>query len=223
MSRPILYSFRRCPYAMRARLAVQSAGIETELREILLRDKAPEFLATSPKGTVPVLVDGETVIEESRDIMLWALQQNDPDGWLTMPEEGHDLIDEADGPFKTALDRYKYATRYDSDPEAERATSADFLHKLDGMLTDRYLFGPNPSLADRAIQPFVRQFANTDRTWFDAQPWPQLYRWITSFLDSPEFLTIMQKYPVWTAGDPVTIFPDKDARHASKPSLSEHS
>jgi len=122
MYKPILYSFRRCPYAMRARLAVSSAGIPCELREIVLRDKAPEFLAASPKGTVPVLVEGDRVIEESFDVMLWALRQNDPDGWLDMPDAGFELIARMDGPFKTALDRYKYATRYDgADPQAERA------------------------------------------------------------------------------------------------------
>ncbi len=208
MTRLILYSFRRCPYAMRARLALNSAGIETELREILLRDKAPEFLQTSPKGTVPVLDLGDHVLEESRDIMVWALDQNDPEGWMEMPDEGYALIDEADGPFKTALDRYKYATRYDSDPQTERAKGSAFLQKLDDRLEADFLFGPKPSLADRAIQPFVRQFANTDRAWFDAQPWPRLQRWLKDFLDSTEFAAIMRKYPVWKAGDPITIFPE---------------
>ena len=207
MTRPILYSFRRCPYAMRARLALQSAGVGSELREILLRDKAPEFLAASPKGTVPVLVTQGGVIEESLDIMRWALSQNDPEGWLDMPPEGNALIEEADGPFKTALDRYKYATRYDSDPMEERERGATFLHDLDRRLTTPFLFGDTPGLADRAIQPFVRQFANTDRAWFDAQDWPNLYRWFTRFLNDPDFLSVMQKYPVWTAGDPVTLFP----------------
>lgn len=222
MTRPILYSFRRCPYAMRARLALQSAGIETELREILLRDKAPEFLRASPKGTVPVLVTDQLTIEESRDIMNWSLGQNDPENWLDMPDEGQALIDQADGPFKTALDRYKYATRYGSDPVQERERGAEFLRDIDARLTEPFLFGNTPKLADRAIQPFVRQFANTDRAWFDAQPWPNLYRWFTSFLDSSAFLSIMQKYPVWKAGDPVTIFPDKARNDASKPSFPRH-
>lgn len=213
MTRPILYSFRRCPYAMRARLAVQSAGIETELREIFLRDKAPEFLRTSPKRTVPVLAVGDRVIEESRDIMLWALSENDPDNWLEMPPDAYDWIDAADGPFKEALDRYKYAPRYGTDPIAERERGADFLRKLDRQLTNKSLFGPKPSMADRAIQPFVRQFASTDRKWFDAQPWPNVQRWLAEFLDSLEFAGTMAKYPVWKAGDPITIFPElaKDA------------
>lgn len=208
MIRPILYSFRRCPYAMRARLALSYAGIETELREILLRDKAPEFLTASPKGTVPVLLADGEIIEESRDIMNWALGKHDPQGWLSMPPEGQALIDEADGPFKQALDRYKYANRHDSDPQTERARGVEFLRKLDAMLTDAYLFGPNVTMADRAIQPFVRQFANTDRSWFDAQPLPNLQRWLASFLESSEFAAIMRKYPVWKAGDPVTLFPE---------------
>jgi len=206
MTRPILYSFRRCPYAMRARLALLSAGIETELREILLRDKAPEFVAASPKATVPVLVTADGVIEESRDIMIWALTQNDPEGWLDMPSEGMTLIDESDGPFKTALDRYKYHTRHGSNREEERARGLQFLSKLDAGLTGAFLFGTSPRLADRAIQPFVRQFANTDRVWFDAQPLQNLQRWLAAFIDSEEFAAIMPKYPVWKAGDPVTVF-----------------
>lgn len=206
--RPILYSFRRCPYAMRARLALVSAGIETELREILLRDKAPEFLATSPKGTVPVVVTSDAVIEESLDIMDWALSQNDPEGWLTAPPEGRALIAECDGPFKTALDRYKYTNRHGSNAETERENGAVFLGKLNTMLNGQpYLFGAKPSLPDMAIVTFVRQFANTDRTWFDAQDWPHLRHWLDAFLASDRFTLIMGKYPKWQAGDPVTLFP----------------
>lgn len=206
--RPILYSFRRCPYAMRVRLALVSAGIETELREILLRDKAPEFLATSPKGTVPVVVLGDRVIEESLDIMDWALGQNDPEGWLDFPPEGRALIAECDGPFKTALDRYKYTNRHGSDPEVERAIGAKFLHKIDTMLAENtHLYRPNPTLPDMAILTFIRQFANTDRAWFDTQDWPHVHRWLANFLDSDRFAAIMGKYPKWEAGDPVTVFP----------------
>lgn len=206
--RPILYSFRRCPYAMRARLALVSAGIETELREILLRDKAPELLEASPKGTVPVLVDGQRVLEESLDIMDWALAQNDPEGWLGFPPEGRDLIAECDGPFKTALDRYKYDTRYGSDPEMERETASKFLCKLDSMLARQdYLYGSAPTQPDMAILTFVRQFANTDRAWFDVQGWPHLIRWLDAFVESERFKMIMGKYPRWNAGDPMTVFP----------------
>ena len=207
MSLPILYSFRRCPYAMRARLAIHSAGIQCELREILLRDKAPEFLDTSPKGTVPVVV-ADTVIEESHDVMIWALQQNDPEGWLDMPDAGYALLDTVIGPFKTALDRYKYQNRHGSDIEEERSKASFLLSELNTQLGGKpYLFGDTPTLADMGILPFVRQFANTDRAWFDAQPWPNLIRWLDAFLVSDRFAAIMGKYPKWQNGDPVTPFP----------------
>ncbi|MEM7470718.1 MAG: glutathione S-transferase [Pseudomonadota bacterium] len=205
---PILYSFRRCPYAMRGRLALVSAGIETELREILLRDKAPEFLEASPKGTVPVLVTDNQIIEESLDVMDWALAQNDPEGWLDYPSEGRALIATSDGPFKTALDRYKYHTRHDSEPVEERENAAQFLRQLDTKLHGNpYLYGDAPTQPDMAILPFVRQFANTDRAWFDAQPWPDLIRWLDAFQNSERFVRIMPKFPKWQAGDPVTHFP----------------
>jgi len=208
MSKPILYSFRRCPYAIRARLALQITGFKTELREILLRDKAPEFLAVSPPQTVPALVLGNEVIDESLDIMKWALQQNDPGHWLDMPRAGHALIAEADGPFKAALDRTKYASRYPGEDKLDhRARAAKFLYQLDQRLQPGYLFGPNPSLADMAILPFVRQFAFIDKDWFDAQDWPDLKRWLKAFLASGLFLAVMGKYPKWQAGEAATIFP----------------
>ena len=209
MTRPILYSFRRCPYAMRARLAIQSAGVECELREILLRDKAPEFLAASPKGTVPVVVDGDTVIEESLEIMQWALAQNDPEGWLDMPDLGWDLIAECDGPFKSALDRYKYGSRYpDADTSDERDKASRFIRKLDEMLEGHpRIFGENPTLADMATLTFVRQFAHVNLEWFNAQPWANTIGWLDEFKASERFLGIMAKHPKWVAGDPVTLFP----------------
>lgn len=189
---------------MRARLAVASAGITTQLREILLRDKAPELIAASPKATVPVLV-GDTVIDESLDIMHWALVQNDPESWLDMPSEGHALIAKSDSDFKPALDAYKYKRSED-----DRATASAFLHSLDQMLgTQPYLFGQTATLADMAILTFVRQFAFVDKPWFDAQPWPNLADWLENFIASARFTDIMQKYPKWQAGDPVTLFPPK--------------
>ena len=205
---PILYSFRRCPYAMRARLAIAYSGVRVELREVLLRDKAPEFLAASPSATVPCLVDGSTVIDESFDIMLWALSKNDPDGWLDMPSEGHALVQEADGPFKTALDRYKYASRHDADPRIARGKGAQFLMNLDGTLAGNdFLFGDRARLADMAILPFVRQFAHVDLDWFLAEPWPNLSRWLKDFKGAGSFSDIMSKVPMWKAGDTPTIFP----------------
>jgi glutathione S-transferase len=206
---PILYSFRRCPYAMRARLAVAVSGVPVELREVLLRDKAPEFLETSPSATVPCLKTDEAVLDESFDIMRWALGQNDPDGWLDMPEDGFALIEQADGPFKQALDRTKYATRYpDCDPDAERAKAHVFLHCLNDQIGEKGgLYKETPSLADMAILPFVRQFAFIDKARFDAEDWPHLSGWLETFLASDLFQSIMPKFPVWKAGDEVTLFP----------------
>jgi len=207
---PILYSFRRCPYAMRARLAVLASGIQVELREVVLRDKAAAFLATSPSGAVPCLKHETGVIDESLDIMIWALTRHDPNGWLNMPQAGHDWIVRADGPFKHALDRTKYASRYpNEDATAHRADASAFLSDLDTAL-DPWLFD-KPSLADYAILPFVRQFAFIDKAWFDAQPWPALHRWLEGFLASSDFAAIMHKYPMWQPDDAVTPFPDGSA------------
>jgi len=138
--------------------------------------------------------------------MQWALDQNDPTGWCDMPPEGADWIARADGPFKHALDRTKYATRYPGeDPEQHRAKAARFLTDLDAQI-DRWIFA-RPTLADGAIAPFVRQFAFIDKPWFDAQPWPSLHRWLEGFLTSDNFAAIMAKYPQWQAGDAVTRFP----------------
>lgn len=200
--RPILWSFRRCPYAMRARMAVLSAGLEVELREILLRDKPQAFLRASPSATVPNLQAGDLVLDESLDIMLWALGQSDPHGLLNMPEAGRALIAQNDGPFKAALDHTKYATRYpDLDPQSERAKASEFIQLLNTRLTERaFLMGDKPTLADIAIFPFVRQFANIDRAWFEAQPWPQVLLWLDGFLQSADFQTAMEKAPVWEEG-----------------------
>jgi len=211
---PILYSFRRCPYAMRARLAVQSAGFNVELREILLRDKAPEFTAASPKATVPVLVlPNGTIIEESLDVMLHVLDQFDPEGLLTPTEETLAdmlaLISENDGPFKRALDRYKYANRYEgADPISERTAASSFLQTLNDRLrtSNGCLFGARLSLADLAILPFVRQFANVDRPWFDSQDWPDLRKALEDFTVSERFASIMLKYAMWQPEDEVIWF-----------------
>ncbi len=210
---PILYSFRRCPYAMRARLALRSAGVEVELREVVLKDKAPAFLEASPSATVPCLVlcNGEA-IDESLDIMIWSLERSDPERLLAPNDasldEMLDLIRELDGDFKQSLDRYKYETRYsDADPIAERDRAARFLKRLDVMLTDSaWLFGDRPSLADFASLPFVRQFANVDRAWFDGEQWPNLTRWLEEFLASDRFKAVMTRYAKWKAGDTATVF-----------------
>ena len=208
MQQPILYSFRRCPYAMRARLALDATGFAVELREVILRDKPEEMLEASPKGTVPVLIlqDG-SILEESRDIMEWALQTSDREGWMNFPDEiiqqMSELVDESDGPFKAALDAYKYGSRDDTiDTSVERGIGADFMMKLDAMLEGQlYLYGDKFSFSDGAILPFVRQFAHVDKEWFWSQEWPNVIVWLESFLESERFKSIMRKYPQWKTGD----------------------
>lgn len=205
---PILYSFRRCPYAMRARLALTSSGHQVALREVVLRDKPAAFLAASPSATVPCLVTAGGSIDESLDIMTWALRQSDPEGWLDMPPEGMEWISRADGPFKAALDYTKYASRYpDMDAGEQRALAGAFLADLDQQI-DQWIFA-QPSLADYSILPFVRQFAFVDKAWFDAQPWPNLQAWLESFLTSDRFAAIMNKYPQWVEGTEDIHFPHK--------------
>lgn len=203
---PILWTFRRCPYAIRARLAIRSAGVPVRLREIVLRDKPVAFLAASPSGTVPCL-QAERVIDESRDIMIWALSHNDPKGWLT--EAASPLIDQCDGPFKAALDHTKYHVRYpDLDPAIEREKAATILRDWNTRLERTgFLLGDRMTLADAALLPFVRQFANTDRRWFDDQGWPALVRWLRSFEQSEAFAAVMPKLPPWHPGEDGVPFP----------------
>ncbi|MEB2648922.1 glutathione S-transferase [Pseudomonas sp. MYb541] len=196
MSEALLYSFRRCPYAMRARLALRYSGVPVRIVEVSLKAKPAEMLALSPKGTVPVLnVDGQ-VIEESLEIMQWALAQNDPDNWLLQGDPAvFALIAENDQDFKYHLNRYKYAERYpEHSMEQYRADGEVFLQKLEDLLADRaYLLADHPSLADMALAPFVRQFAHVDREWFAASPYTQLQAWLQRFLESPLFISVMAK------------------------------
>lgn len=206
---PILWSFRRCPYAIRARLALAASGQRVALREVVLRDKPAEFRATSPSATVPCLVTSEQVIDESLDIMRWALARHDPHGWLDMPGAGWDWIARNDGPFKHALDRCKYASRYPQEDRTQHlADAAAYLAELDAQI-DTWIFG-RPTLADFALLPFVRQFAFIDKPWFDAQPWPDLQDWLARFLASTEFGAVMGKYPQWVAGQDICLFPPDD-------------
>lgn len=221
---PVLYSFRRCPYAMRARLALAVSGLSCELREVVLRNKPAELLQASPKGTVPVLVlpDGK-VIEESLDIMLWALDRHDPQQWLE-PESGRGddmlaLIAACDAEFKPCLDRYKYPQRYeDVDPLAQRSRCGEWLADLEERLGRNVvsskatatalspcggLAGSRATLADAAIMPFVRQFAQVDRGWFDAQPWPRVHAWLAAWTESSLFASIMAKHAPWAGGQGV--------------------
>ncbi|ROM48718.1 glutathione S-transferase [Pseudomonas canadensis] len=196
MSEALLYSFRRCPYAMRARLALRYSGVPVRIVEVSLKAKPAEMLALSPKGTVPVLnVDGQ-VIEESLEIMQWALAQHDPDNWLLQGDPAvFALIAENDQDFKYHLNRYKYAERYpEHSMEQYRAEGELFLQKLEDLLADRaYLLADHPSLADMALAPFVRQFAHVDRAWFAASPYTQLQAWLQRFLESPLFISVMAK------------------------------
>jgi glutathione S-transferase len=208
---PVLYSFRRCPYAMRARMALAKADISVELREVILRDKPQAFLDASPKATVPVLVlpDG-SVIEESFDILLWAFSINDAEGWLH--ENRADLVEMVarnDGNFKKNLDGYKYPqwntgktrTEYRDDGARWLAVLEDRLHSSD------YLAGDKPSALDIAIMPFIRQFAHTDLEWFEASPYHSLNKWLSTWKGSELFLAVMHKHPQWQPGDAALIFP----------------
>ncbi len=206
MNLPILYSFRRCPYAMRARAALIQSGIPFELREVVLRAKPAEMLAASPKGSVPVLVlpDGR-VIDESWDIMLWALRHNDAQNWLgeneTKLQAALPLVLENDTTFKRALDCYKYPERHPDQPQHfYRAQGEVFLQKLETRLSvTPYLLGDTMNIADAALQPFVRQFAAVDTAWFATAPYPKLRDWLDRFTRSELFAQVMQKFPVWLA------------------------
>ena len=202
---PILYSFRRCPYAMRARLAIAYAEVAVELREVELRNKPQAMLLISPKATVPVLqLEDGKVLDESLDIMLWALQQNDPEHWLRAASLDHAqaLIRGNDESFKYYLDRYKYADRYPAYSELYYRQQGElFLADLESLLTQSvFLCGEQFSLADAAILPFIRQFCAVDPAWFKVSPYPALRQWLSHFLASSLFERVMTKYPYWQTG-----------------------
>ena len=203
---PVIYGFRRCPYAMRARLALAISGTACELREVKLSAKPQPMLAASPKGTVPVLVlpDGQ-VIDESLDIMRWALQNRDPEGWLA--RENAMLIATNDGPFKHALDRYKYPERHGVDAIEHRGKGLAFLCQIDDRLAGAgQLCGAVRGLTDAAIIPFVRQFVAVDPAWFDAQPLAHLKHWLAGHLASDLFTAIMIRVAPWSPGDQPFVF-----------------
>ena len=198
----VLYSYRRCPYAMRARMALAYSGIAVEIREISLREKPASMLAISPKGTVPVLQTDGLVIEQSYDIMKWALKQSDPDQWLSAETESviDQWIEKNDGPFKKLLDQYKYPDRYPNISLEETLSQAvtSFLSPINEQLKkSTYLLGPKISLADIAIFPFVRQFSMVDPEWVDQSGLKFLKQWLNEHLESSLFLSVMQKYPTW--------------------------
>ncbi len=195
---PILYSFRRCPYAMRARMAIVRQGFKVEHREVILRDRPSHMMQISPKGTVPVLqlINGE-VIEESLEIM-----QHVRDWQLS--EEESIWIERNDFEFKHHLDRYKYPNRYDDiDVLEQRNAAVTYLDDLDANLQE---IEHNENLND-SLFPFVRQFANHDRKWFDIQPWTNIHSWLDKNLVSEEFKICMNKNKQWFEGDPPIEFP----------------
>lgn len=210
---PVLYSFRRCPYAMRARLALWASDQVCELREVVLARKPAALLAASAKGTVPVLVmaNGQ-VIDQSLEIMLWALRQHDPLGWLRDEAQRPDILQwvaQCDGIFKFHLDRYKYPNRFGL-PEGtdHRAQGAVFLDSLNERLSQSsYVVGASESFADMAIAPFVRQFAHTDAVWFARQPWPALQTWLVKFEASNAYQQVMVRHAAWVPEQLPVLFP----------------
>ena len=198
---PILYTFRRCPYAMRARLAIYTAKISHEHREVNLKNKPSEMLLISPKGTVPVLqLTDERILEQSLDIMKWAMKD------ILLSDQDVQLIHENDTVFVQALNRYKYPNRYPEEISTNHRENGElFLKKLEDRLIP-FLTGDTLTLLDMAIFPFIRQFVIVDAAWFEKQPYPRLKVWLNSFTSNPLFEEVMQPYLPWSAGDePVYI------------------
>ena len=194
-------------------MAIRYAGIRVELREVLLVDKPAELLDCSPKGTVPVLqLENGDVIDESLDIMHWALAINDPQGW--QPRQGrlcHETrrwIESNDSEFKHWLDRYKYADRYPEHPAVFYRQQAEvFIRQLDeGLSQQAYLLSDTPGLVDVALFPFLRQFALVDRHWFDNSGYEHLKVWLQKLLENDLFISVMDKYARWNPADKKVIF-----------------
>ena len=211
---PVLYSFRRCPYAMRARMALVYSDTKIELREVDLKNKPDDFLNVSPKATVPILIlNNGVVLEESLDIIYWALSVQDKDGWLVLNENQKKLADllinENDTEFKLHLDHYKYSKRFPEYSEIHyRQQGEVFLEKLNEILKNtKYLINDKLTLADIAIAPFVRQFSNVDIDWFRNSKYQLLVQWLDDILNSSLFTNAMGKYPVWELNNEKIIFP----------------
>ncbi len=210
---PVLYSFRRCPYAIRARLALRCSGTQVELREVDLKHKPAEMLTISPAATVPVLDLGQgRVLTQSLDILHWALQQSDPEGWLQQGDAAFNqwLVDTTDGDFKRWLDRYKYAERFPERSATEWRDEAVrcLIEPLEVRLTAQpHVGGEKPCWADAAVFPFVRQFAAVDPVWWGASPSVHTWRWLDAWLSNPLFLACMHKEPVWAPGASASTLP----------------
>lgn len=195
---PILYSYRRCPYAMRARIALKLANIEVEIRDISLRDKPAHMLQVSPKGTVPVLIfDDGSVIDESLEIMFFALKTHALQPSIHAACRA--VVAESDTQFKRALDAYKYPEKYPNKPQTQhRADGEIFLQKLENLLQqNNYLFGTTFGFADIAIFPFIRQFAAVDSGWFEISPYPNLRAWLKNWTNTDLFKSVMTKNPTF--------------------------
>lgn len=221
LSLPILYSLRNCPYAMRARIAIYYAKQKVALRDLVLTDKPDEMLLASPKGTVPVLVtevetNNPVVIEESLDVMLWALHESDPDNLLHKedPEQLTNmlsLIATFDDEFKKYFDIYQCAKRYHEDSlESDRQACEKYITDLELRLEKNdFLFSNQMSLADIALVPFIRKFSKVERRWYLQSPHPKLRAWLDSFIQSRMFSKVMTKYPLWQEHKELTVFGDE--------------
>ena len=191
-------------------MAIAYAGIDVGLREVVLKDKPAAMLEASSKGTVPVLIDTNgRVIDESLDVMAWALDQHDSDHWLSGEGLQDPLIDSCDNTFKHWLDRYKYAVRFPEHSEQwYREQGELFLDHLEHLLTHhRYLRSDSLSAVDIAVMPFVRQFSGVDTNWWSERPYPRVATWLEQLLESDLFKSVMKKYPQWKDGDPAIPFP----------------
>ncbi|MCL4162097.1 UNVERIFIED_CONTAM: hypothetical protein GTU68_043346 [Idotea baltica] len=205
---------------MRARMALYYAGVTCELREVVLKNKPQEMLAVSAKGTVPVLLLKEQVIDESLDVMRWALQQNDPDEWSDVNLDDS-LIARNDDYFKFYLDRYKYFDRYpEKDQEYYLQQACVFINELETAIAisnegSAWLNGDSLSSVDVAVFPFVRQFAFVDKNVFNQLPYPKVQQWLALLLDSDLFQSVMLKYPAWQDGQQTVFFPNKELIEAT--------
>lgn len=198
---PILYSYRRCPYAMRARMALKYAGIQFEHREIELRNKPQSMMLASPKGTVPVLCVDGFVLDQSVDIMRWALKISDPDHWGEVDDSvSQNWIEKNDGPFKALLDQYKYPNRYPDLNQAAVLNAAIDLMLMPmetALESSEYLLSKQLTWVDIALFPFMRQFSMVNPQQFEELPFPAIKKWLDQLMQSPLFASVMQKHPVW--------------------------
>lgn len=201
MMMPILYSYRRCPYAMRARMALKYAGIEVEHREIALKDKPKSMLMASPKGTVPVLCVEKIILDQSLDIMRWALRKSDPDGWMAVDKPiSQEWVEKNDGPFKTLLDKYKYPNRH---PKLNQENVLSVIKELMlkpmeiALQSSQYLIGSKMTWVDVAIFPFIRQFSMVNPKGFEDLPFTLTKKWLNRYIESELFNSVMLKYPTW--------------------------